>query len=59
MIIAIRTTEEIVNYRINDEGRQTTNDEICKAITHLEVVKKELLNRLSYDYEIVEENKEE
>lgn len=58
MIIVIRTTEDTVNYRINDEGKKPTNDEICRGIAHLEVVKQELLGRLSYDYEITE-NREE
>lgn len=58
MIIAIKTTEDKVHYEINHEDRQTTNDELCRAIAHLDVVKQELLKNIDYDYEVTE-NKEE
>ncbi len=59
MIIAIKTTEDKIHYKINHEDRSTTNDELCRAIAHLEVVKQELLKSIDYDYEITEDHKEE
>lgn len=55
MIIVIKTTGNQVTYQINDGDKKPTNDELCRAITHLEIIKQELLKRIDYDFEVVKE----
>ena len=51
MIILIKTTADNIEYGIKDpEG--STNDEICRAIAHLDIIKDELKNLIDFDYEI-------
>lgn len=55
MRIIIHSTEDTIEYRITNH-KGASNDQICRAITHLELIKKELLALLKYDYQIFEED---
>lgn len=57
MIIGIQTDEDSVSYKIKDIDN-ASNDEICRAITHLELIKQELLGTLNFDFEVVENNED-
>lgn len=54
MIIEIRTTKKKVLLDIKGFG-DASNDELCRAISQLEATKKFLLEKLAYDFEMIEE----
>ena len=57
MQIIINTTRDSVTYQVQHET-STTNDEISRVITHLEIIKLELLEELKYDFTIEKKENE-
>ncbi len=53
MKILIKTTKDSINYEII-EVEDVSNDEISRAIAFLELVKRELLDKYGFDYEVLE-----
>ena len=60
MKITITTTIDGINYCLN-EHEETSNDEICRAMAHLDIIKLELMEMLKFDYEVYDtgEDKDE
>jgi len=56
MKITINTSEEEVNYTIDNENKKPSNDEITRAITFIEIVKAELLKNIKMDYEVFQDD---
>ena len=55
MEIRIITSEEGIEYGISSR-KDTSNDEITRAIAYLEIIKTELLQELNHDYEVFEKD---
>lgn len=54
MIILIKTEKDSIDYKIDNLNKETTNDEISRAIMYLESIKLELLKNINNDYEVFE-----
>ncbi|MCK4522465.1 MAG: hypothetical protein KAU20_07870 [Nanoarchaeota archaeon] len=55
MEIIITTDKDSVEFNIS-RGKETSNDEITRAVAYLEIIKQDLLQELKHDYEVFEED---